>query len=35
MITRPVKPVGHIVRSAEDALAWLAHERPARSLRGV
>lgn len=35
MITRPVKPVGHIVRSAEDALAWLAHERAARSLRGV
>ena len=35
MISRPVKPAGHIVRSAEDALAWLAHERPARSLRGV
>ena len=35
MITRPVKRAGHIVRSAEDALAWLAHERSARSLRGV
>jgi precorrin-6A/cobalt-precorrin-6A reductase len=35
MITRPVKPVGHIVRSTEEALAWLAHERPDRSLRGV
>jgi hypothetical protein len=35
MISRPVKPAGHIVRSAEDAVAWLAHERPARSLRGV
>ena len=35
MIGRPVKPAGHIMRSAEDALAWLAHERPARSLRGV
>jgi precorrin-6A/cobalt-precorrin-6A reductase len=35
MITRPVKPVGHIVRTPEEALAWLAHERPARSLRGV
>ncbi len=35
MITRPVKPAGHIVRSAEEAVAWLAHGRPARSLRGV
>lgn len=35
MITRPVKPAGHIVRTAEEALAWLAHERPAPSLRGV
>ena len=35
MISRPVKPVGHIVRTAEDAVAWLGHERPAPSLRGV
>jgi precorrin-6A/cobalt-precorrin-6A reductase len=35
MITRPVKPVGHIVKTPEEAVAWLAHERPARSLRGV
>jgi precorrin-6A/cobalt-precorrin-6A reductase len=35
MIGRPVKPAGQIVRSVEDAVAWLAHERPARSLRGV
>lgn len=35
MIGRPVKPAGHIVRSAEEAVAWLAHEGPARSLRGV
>jgi precorrin-6A/cobalt-precorrin-6A reductase len=35
MITRPVKPAGHIVRTAEEAMAWLAHERPAPSLRGV
>ena len=35
MISRPVKPAGHIVRSAEEAVAWLTHERPARSLRGV
>jgi len=35
MITRPVKPVGHIVRTPEEAVEWLAHERPARSLRGV
>jgi precorrin-6A/cobalt-precorrin-6A reductase len=35
MIPRPVKPVGHIVWAPEEAVAWLAHERPARSLRGV
>ena len=35
MISRPVKPAGHIVRTAEEAVAWLAHERPAPSLRGV
>ena len=35
MIARPAKPAGHIVTSAEAALAWLAHERAARSLRGV
>ena len=35
MIGRPAKPTGHIVRSAEEAVAWLGHERPAPSLRGV
>jgi precorrin-6A/cobalt-precorrin-6A reductase len=35
MITRPAKPAGHIVKTAEDAVAWLAHERDTRSLRGV
>jgi precorrin-6A/cobalt-precorrin-6A reductase len=35
MITRPVKPSGHIVRTAEEAVAWLAHQRTTRSLRGV
>ncbi len=35
MITRPVKPTGHIVRTAEEAVAWLAHAGPAPSLRGV
>jgi precorrin-6A/cobalt-precorrin-6A reductase len=35
MISRPVKPAGQIVRTADDAMAWLAHERPAPSLRGV
>jgi len=35
MISRPVKPAGHIVRTAEEALAWLAHDRLAPSLRGV
>lgn len=34
MIGRPVKPVGHVVRSAEAAVAWLAHDAP-RSPRGV
>ena len=35
MISRPVKPAGHIVRTADEAVAWLAHERANRSLRGV
>jgi precorrin-6A/cobalt-precorrin-6A reductase len=35
MISRPVKPAGHIVRTADEAMAWLAHERDIRSLRGV
>ncbi len=35
MISRPVKPTGHIVRTAEEAVAWLAHDRPTLSLRGV
>jgi precorrin-6A/cobalt-precorrin-6A reductase len=35
MITRPAKPLGHVVTSAEAAVAWLAHERPPRSPRGV
>jgi len=35
MIGRPVKPVGHIVRTPEETMEWLAHERPGRSLRGV
>jgi precorrin-6A/cobalt-precorrin-6A reductase len=34
MIARPAKPVGHVVKSAEAAVAWLAHGTP-RSLRGV
>jgi precorrin-6A/cobalt-precorrin-6A reductase len=37
MIKRPHKPTGHVVRSPEDAFAWLerrAHEAPP-SLRGV
>jgi len=33
MIARPGKPAGHVVASAEEAVAWLAHAR--RSLRGV
>ena len=34
MIGRRAKPVGHVVMSAEAAVAWLAHGAP-RSLRGV
>jgi precorrin-6A/cobalt-precorrin-6A reductase len=34
MIGRPAKPMGHVVTSAEAAMAWLAHGVP-RSLRGV
>ncbi len=34
MIARRAKPAGHIVKSAEAAVAWLAHDAP-RSLRGV
>jgi precorrin-6A/cobalt-precorrin-6A reductase len=34
MIARPAKPSGHIVTSAEAAVAWLDHDG-ARSLRGV
>jgi precorrin-6A/cobalt-precorrin-6A reductase len=34
MIARRAKPVGHVVKSAEAAVAWLAHGAP-RSLRGV
>jgi precorrin-6A/cobalt-precorrin-6A reductase len=34
MIGRPVKPVGHVVTSAEEAVAWLDHQRTP-SLRGV
>jgi precorrin-6A/cobalt-precorrin-6A reductase len=34
MIARRAKPAGHIVKSAEGAMAWLAHGTP-RSLRGV
>jgi precorrin-6A/cobalt-precorrin-6A reductase len=34
MIARPIKPSGHEVSSAEEAVAWLAHDVP-RSLRGV
>jgi precorrin-6A/cobalt-precorrin-6A reductase len=34
MIGRRAKPVGHVVTSAEAAVAWLAHGTP-RSLRGV
>jgi precorrin-6A/cobalt-precorrin-6A reductase len=35
MIARPAKPAGHIVKSAEAAMAWLAHDGAPRSLRGV
>ena len=34
MIGRPAKPVGLVVTSAEEAVAWLAHDAP-RSPRGV
>jgi precorrin-6A/cobalt-precorrin-6A reductase len=34
MIARPAKPSGHIVTSAEAAVAWLDHDG-ARSPRGV
>jgi precorrin-6A/cobalt-precorrin-6A reductase len=35
MIARPEKPAGQVVTCAEEAVAWLAHARPPRSLRGV
>jgi precorrin-6A/cobalt-precorrin-6A reductase len=35
MITRPAKPTGHVVSSAEDAVEWLAHGGTPRSPRGV
>ncbi|MFI5002568.1 MAG: cobalt-precorrin-6A reductase [Reyranellales bacterium] len=35
MIARPDKPVGHVVRSPEEAVAWLGHDGAPRSLRGV
>ena len=35
MIARPDKPAGDVVRSAEEALAWLAHVRAPDSRRGV
>lgn len=35
MITRPAKPAGHIVGSAEAAVEWLAHGGTPRSPRGV
>lgn len=35
MITRPNKPADHVVASAEEAVAWLAHAPAPRSLRGV
>ena len=35
MIARPDKPAGHILRSPEEAVAWLAHDRAPGSLRGV
>jgi precorrin-6A/cobalt-precorrin-6A reductase len=35
MIARPAKPAGHIVTSAEAAVAWLDHDGAPRSLRGV
>jgi precorrin-6A/cobalt-precorrin-6A reductase len=35
MIARPHKPAGFVVESAEEAVAWLVHDAPSRSLRGV
>ena len=35
MITRPVKPAGRIVRTADEAVAWLAHAPAPGSRRGV
>lgn len=35
MIARPDKSAGHILRSPEEAVAWLGHERAPGSLRGV
>jgi precorrin-6A/cobalt-precorrin-6A reductase len=35
MITRPAKPIGHVVTSAEATVAWLDHDGAPRSLRGV
>lgn len=35
MIARPDKPAGHVVASAEEAVAWLGHDSARRSLRGV
>ncbi len=35
MIARPDKPAGNVVRSPEEAVAWLDHERTPGSLRGV
>ena len=35
MIARPDKPVGHVVTSADEAVAWLDHVRSLPSLRGV
>ncbi|MFO1159254.1 MAG: cobalt-precorrin-6A reductase [Reyranellaceae bacterium] len=35
MISRPDKPAGHVLTSAEAAVDWLAHERVSASRRGV
>jgi precorrin-6A/cobalt-precorrin-6A reductase len=35
MIDRPDKPAGHVVASAEEAMAWLGHDGAPPSLRGV
>jgi precorrin-6A/cobalt-precorrin-6A reductase len=35
MIARPHKPAGFVVANAAEAVAWLAHDAPARSPRGV